>query len=485
MTVESVVADVEQAGPESSNRIGWRWLLAVFAIAFVVYALSPVRQNFDSYLTFPTAQSIVHDGNLSLNEFDAPKLQTYGNMSITDTGRRVNLYPWAPSLMLIPSVIALDVGHAVGIGPGSFAVANGGRMDVIQQLNASALVALVVVLVFAICFRRLDPALSMKRRRAVAGVVTFGFAFGTAAWSTASRAMWQHGPSLLFLAAAVYLCQNLLRNPAAHGRALQWQAGCLGSAIAASFTCRPTNAVVVVGFTAFVAYRLSTYLWQYMVGAFVVAIPWMFVNLATFDHVLPSYYKAGKLGFHREYGLAVLTNLVSPARGLLLFSPVVILGVLGILRRNRAGVCDGLLGFDRMLLGVSVAYLLASSGPSIMWWAGHSFGPRFMSDTMVFFAATATPTVALLMRRAPEGDSVWRRRIAPIVAGTMLAWSVLVNAQGGAMRSTLCWNVEPDINFNTSRLWDFESSQMLSGIQAIADDGLKDAILTRCTDPVG
>ncbi|CAN5548354.1 hypothetical protein BH10ACT2_BH10ACT2_24600 [soil metagenome] len=460
-------------------------MLAVFAIAFVVYGLSPVRQNFDSYLAFPTAQSIVHDQNLSLNEFNAPKLETYGNMSITDTGRRVNLYPWVPALMLIPAVVALDVAHEIGIGPGSYAVANGGHMDVIQQLSASLIVALVVVLVFAICFHRLDPALSLKRRRAIAALVTFGFAFGTAAWSTASRAMWQHGPSLLFLAAAVYLCQDLLLRPGAHGRSLQWKAALLGATIAASFTCRPTNAVVVVGFTAFVAFRLRSYFWQFLVGAFVVAIPWMFVNLATFESVLPGYYRAGKLGFHREYGLAVVTNLVSPARGLLLFSPIVLLGVVGIMRRNRAEVRDGLLGFDRVLMGLSLAYLLASSGPSIMWWAGHSFGPRFMSDTLVFFAAAATPTVAVLLQRAPAGEVGWRRRIAPVFATILLAWSVLVNAQGGVMRSTVCWNAEPDINTHTSRLWDFGSSQMLSGVQAVDDDGIVDAIFTRCAQPTG
>jgi len=470
---------------QGDSRAGWRSLLAVFAIAFTVYGLSPVRQNFDSYLAFPTAQSVVHDQNLSLNEFNAPKLETYGNMSITETGRRVNLYPWVPALMLIPAVVALDVAHEVGLGPGSYAVANGGRMDVIQQLSASVIVALVVAFVFAICFHRLDIALSLKRRRVIAGIVTFGFAFGTAAWSTASRAMWQHGPSLLFLAAAVYLCQDLLLKPGAHGRALQWKAGFLGAAVAASFTCRPTNAVVVIGFTAFVAFRLRSYLWQFLVGAFVVAIPWMLVNLATFESVLPGYYRAGKLGLHREYGLAVITNLVSPARGLLLFSPIVLLGVVGVARRFRGEVRGGLLGFDRLMLGVSVGYLLASSGPSIMWWAGHSFGSRFMADTLVFFAATATPTVAVLLRRAPAGDTDWRRRIAPAFATVLLAWSVLVNAQGGVMRSTVCWNAEPEINTHTSRLWDFETSQMLSGVQAIGDDGPVDAIFTRCTEPAG
>ena len=223
----------------------------------------------------------------------------------------------------------------------------------------------------------------------------------------------------------------------------------------------------------FVVFRLRKYLRRYLAGAFAVAVPWMMVNTVSYDSVLPDYYRAGKVGLHDEYGLALATNLVSPARGLLLFSPIVILGVFGILERYRATVKDGLLTFDRLLLGLSLGYLLASSGPADNWWAGHSFGPRFMSDTLVFFAATATPTVAVLMQR---------RTLATAVAATLLTWSVLVNAQGGAMRSTLCWNGEPNIDTHTSRLWDFKHPQMLSGVQAIADDGIVDAIFTRCAE---
>jgi hypothetical protein len=447
-------------------------LLAVFTISFVVYGLSPVRQNFDSYLAFPTAQSVVHDTNLSLNEFNSPMFDDHGWMTITPEGREVNTYPWVPSLMLIPAVIALDVAHLIGIGPGSSSVANGGHMDVIQQLSASAVVALIVVLVFVISFQRLNESLSLRRRRAVAGVVAFGFAFGTAAWSTASRAMWQHGPSLLFLAIAVYCCQQLLSKTAVEGRKLRWTAVCLGAAVAASFTCRPTDALAVLGFTAFVAFRLRRHLKRFLIGAFAIAVPWVMINKATYGAVLPSYYRAGKVGLHHDYALALATNLVSPARGLLLFSPIVLLGVFGIVQRNRADIKDGLLEFDRMLIALCVGYLLASSGPSENWWGGHSFGPRFMSDTLVFFAAAATPTVALLMRQ--------RRSAAAIAATLLLAWSVLVNAQGGAMRSTLCWNGNPNIDTHTSRLWDFGSSQMLSGVQAAFHDGVVDAIFTRC-----
>jgi hypothetical protein len=294
--------------------------------------------------------------------------------------------------------------------------------------------------------------------------------------------MWQHGPSLLFLAIAVLCCQRLLRESDVDTPGLRWIAACLGAAVAASFTCRPTNAVVVVGFTAFVALYLRKHIRRFLVGALAIAMPWTLVNITAYGTVLPDYYQAGKLKLHDDYGQALATNLVSPARGLLLFSPIVLLAVFGVVQRNRDVVRDGLLTFDRLMLGLALAYLLASSGPPENWWGGHSFGPRFMSDTLVFFAAAATPTVATLMQRSPANERSAARNLAPAAAIVLLAWSVLVNAQGGAMRSTLCWNGEPNIDANTSRLWDFERSQMLSGLQAVADDGVVDAFLTRCTD---
>lgn len=465
----------------SDNCIGWRWLLGVFTVAFTVYALSPVRQNFDSYLALPTAQSIVHDGNLTLDEFDTPLFETHGWRVTTDDGATVNNYPWVPSLMLVPAIVALDASHALGIGPGSYSVANGGRMDVIQQLSASAVVALVVALVFAIAFGRLDHSLALQRRRMIAAVVAGGFAFGTAAWSTASRAMWQHGPSLLFLGVAVLLCQRLLLHPTDSNRPIDRTALGMGAAVAASFTCRPTNAVAVVGFAIFVALRLRHQLARFSLGVAAVAVPWAAVNLATFGTLLPSYYRAGKVGLHDEFGLALATNLISPARGLLMFSPIVVLGIVGIIKRYRVGVQPGLLDLDRMLIGLSAAYLLVSSGAPQNWWGGHSFGPRFMSDTLVFFAVAATPTVASLWPRRSEAPSL-RNRGLFIFAVAALSWSVIVNAQGGTMRSTVCWNGAPNIDNHTSRLWDFRNSQMLSGIQSIADSGFGEAFFTRCPD---
>ena len=57
-----------------------------------------------------------------------------------------------------------------------------------------------------------------------------------------------------------------------------------------------------------------------------------------------------------------------------------------------------------------------------------------------------------------------------------------LNAEGATMRSTLCWNGSPDLNANPGRVWSIRDGQILSGFRAVADDGIRDAFLTRCSD---
>src|SRR5207248_2106541 len=68
----------------------------------------------------------------------------------------------------------------------------------VEIFAASGMVAITAVLLYLIARR---SRLSAPSALAIALI----FAFGTSAWSTASRALWQHAPSMLMLTAALYL----------------------------------------------------------------------------------------------------------------------------------------------------------------------------------------------------------------------------------------------------------------------------------------
>lgn len=478
-TSNSVAASPDlRPDPQPSDRLGARSVVLVFIVTFLVYAASPVRQNYDSYLAFPTAQSIVHDRDVYLDEFDAAPILAHAGLVEVADGRVANYFPWVPSLLLVPSVVVLDAAEVVGVGSGSVAVANGGSMDVIQVLTASLVVAAVVALMVVVLFERLPRSVSHRRRYAVA--TAFLFAFGTAAWSTASRAVWQHGPSMLCLAAAVLLIQRLLTRST--GRPT-WTATWLGTAVALAYTVRPTNSIVVVVLTLLVVLALRSSIRWYFMGAALVAIPWIAVNLVMYESVLPPYYTGSRLSFHDDFFEAVAANLVSPARGLLVFTPILLFVVVRWTRSASRFVRPELRTLDLALTLIVVLYLVAVSSLTDNWWAGHSFGPRFMSDTLVALACLLVPLGPMVVgawQRFSEKRQFGADMALAVGVVLALAWGLAVNAEGATMRSTLCWNGDPNVDENVERIWSVTDGQVVSGFAALLEDGPREAFLTDC-----
>jgi hypothetical protein len=362
-----------------------RWLpLVVFLAAFTVYAASPVCIQTDSIWTLPTAASLLHQGNADLDEF-APTFTSYTRSGVlTFNGHAYFAYPMGAVLAAVPFLVAADLGLRLAspllphLGKvGAYATrwlalfhATGdldlGFYNQTEHLIASVLVALAAMLVFLAARRRtrLGPALA----------ATAVFAFGTTAYSTASRVLWQHAPSLLAIAAVVYLA----------GRAEQTRrtAFLAGLAVAFSYVARPTNGLAVLAITALYLWRWRAKLVAYFAGAAVVAVPYLADMLATYGALFPPYYRQGLDFFSLRFLQALAANAVSPSRGLFVFSPVLLFAFWGMARalrrRERAP-------WEVAFAAVVVAqWLVVSAFP--VWWAGHSVGPRFLTDVLPFLA---------------------------------------------------------------------------------------------------
>ena len=126
-------------------------------------------------------------------------------------------------------------------------------------------------------------------------------------------------------------------------------------------------------------------------------------NAARFGSVWDAGYVETET-FSANWLVGVSGLLVGPARGLLWYSPVLILAVPGAIalwRRNKAG--------SRWLLLASAAIALiyvALYGKWYMWHGGYSWGPRFLVPLMPLLALWTGP--------------VWRRLIA---GRSWLAWA--------------------------------------------------------------
>src|SRR5262249_47664138 len=112
----------------------------------------------------------------------------------------------------------------------------------------------------------------------------------------------------------------------------------------------------------------------------------------------------------REPWIGALGLLVSPNRGLLIFSPIVLLVAAGIAR--SLGSADLRMGW--LLSGGAILFVVYASYS--VWWGGFTFGPRYLLDLLVPIApAAACGVEAALSRR-------WTRWAASL----LLAWSVVV-----------------------------------------------------------
>jgi hypothetical protein len=453
----------------------------VFLVVMAVYGLSPMTQNFDSYLAYPTAWEMVHHRTLYLDDLHQPNVTGHYSNIAVNGGHHVDIFPWADSLLLVPSVLIADAGHAVGVTPSSRAIISRTHvMDVIQEESASLVVALAAALVWLIAFGRLTGA--DRRRRRLATLIAFGFAFGTAAWSTASRTMWGHGPSLLALAVAVLLADRIAAG-SGHGSGRQhWRAAGLGAALAAAYAFRPTNAIAVVGLTAWVLVRHRRLFVYEMLGAAAVAVPWLAVNAATFAALLPPYSSASRLGLGSDYGQALASDLISPSRGLLIYAPIVVLAGAGLLiggPRWRRGL-DLTMGAC-IVVHLLVIAALPGKGHD-HWWMGHAYGSRLTTEVMVFAAVLSVAAVDRLAAAWRSPARSRRATFAVAASVVLLGWSVFANSQGALTRTTWCWNVDPvNVDTRPARVWVWSDPQFSVAVRRLnSTHNIRQAVFGHC-----
>ncbi len=446
--------------------------MLLFLAVLGLYLSAPNVTNTDAYLAVPTAVSLVHSGNFDLDEFHSPLLRGhYGYVEID--GRHYDRYPWAPAMLAIPVVLVADVLAQVGIGREAASLVESNDMGPLQLVTASMVTALAALVVAVIAYERLRGSPTTRRRAALA--VAAVFALGTSAWSTASRSLWQHGPSMLLLALAVLAAVRL-----EDGRRPRAMALVLGAAVAGAYAVRPTNAIAVAAFTLLVGLRHRRSALPYLAGLLGVLALFVAVNVAAYGEVLPHYFSARRISLHGDYLEALAANVVSPARGMLLFSPVVALSVAGVfiaLRRRSAGP------LHLVALGCVVAQLLVVSAQNEGWWAGHAYGPRFLSDVLPLLAYLSLPAVQALLDARPERAQRSGARVARVAVGVVVAVSIAINGEGAYLRASTCWNSVPvDVDVRPARVWDFGRPQLLAGFRSMVRDSPRTAMFGPCAE---
>ncbi len=432
---------------------------------------------FDSRWVVPSALSLLHQGNLDLDEYkDRLEANSYYAAECVEPGGRWTYlvdkprdvqracaghyhyyYPLAVPVLTAPVLWgveaaltiarpALRVFEKMAPAPNPFrhALATGDLDSIwlFTELGAACLfIAMGAVLVYFLCREYLE------RRWAVA--LTLVFAFATPAWSTGSRGLWQHTLSMPLLAAALWLLAAARRRPSL--------AAWAGLPLMTAFWVRPTN---VISLGIFSLYVLVFYRKQFA-GFLIAMIPPVLlfggITYSIYGSLLAPYANAGRasahLTLHAQFLEAVAGILWSPARGLFIFVPLLLL--IPFAWRPASATRAGAWLHWAVLAVLPFHTLLIAS--FVDWWGGHCFGPRFFADLCPLLIFLCIP-LALRIRAG--------NRPLAAAACLLLAYGVFIHWRGANSSDVLDWNVKPvEIRQAQWRIWDWSDLSFLRGLR--------------------
>lgn len=410
----------------------------LFFAVFAVHSRSSAPPSNDSIWSVHVAKSLLVERDFDIDEYREKVRAMRAYAARKKRGHLYNFFPIGPSLVAVPFVWCVDrwPEHLLPLLSGKAPVPSAidppsiANRHAVERSAASTSVALAAVfLLFAI-----SPVCGTS----AACVLALAFAFCTPAWSTASRGLWQHGPGMMATSLGLLLLER--------GRRRSDLLALSAAAFALAYLMRPTNSIALAVFGAFVAWSAPRKLGFFVAASLVVLIPFFASSYTAYGSILPPYYKAGRLSIGPSFLEAAAANLVSPSRGLFVFAPFLAFGLCG---RDR----DPLRWAALCVVGLHLACVSAFDE----WWAGHSYGPRFMSDTVPYLVY-----LTAIWLRSLGGRPCWERRALAGVFAVTVALGFWINWRGATSRSPHGWNVSPvNVDRDPTRVWDWSDPQFL------------------------
>jgi hypothetical protein len=398
----------------------------IFALAMICYSAN--GKTIGSGDTLPARYlpfSILRQGTFYLDDYPfLHRGKAYWSRRIG--GHYVSFYPVGAAIAALPWYAPAVV---AGTEPAERRSAD------LEKLAAAGTVALSVAALYA-----------ALRRIASRGAfwITLVYALGTSSLSLSSQALWQHGPSQLALSVAI-LCLVRARETEAPWAALA------GLPLGFAVVCRQTNVALLLPLAVYVA---LVHRRQILFFAAAAAVPLSFqlwYNAAYLGDVFAPQIPLSSPFWRGRPSNTLPGLLLSPSRGLFVYSPVLVFSLVGFaLAWRKRG--------DLLVRTFSIAALLelALLARFWVWWGGGCYGPRYLADLTPALAFAIYPCVGLL-----ERVRAWR-----IVFAATLAWSVLAHAAGAYWYDGE-WDkrlVGPNASLYAS-LWSWSDNPLLNSLR--------------------
>ncbi len=320
-------------------------------------------------------------------------------------------------------------------------------VDTWEKLCASLIATLSALVLFA----GLKRALSVEASLALA--LIYGLASST--WTISSQALWKHGFTELCLATLLWA---LLRGPE-----WRWQPVAAGLALGMAAAAKYPDAVIALPFLVYFFKQGRERGWRRL-HAFLS--PLVVLGSVTLAYNL--YFFGNPLGTtlgmlrtpdpqspvpHDAPWISLAGLLVSPNRGLIVYTPWVVFALWGAARIWK----DNTYGWGRYII-VGMATMLLGYVKYSSWWAGWCFGPRYLTDLMPLLAFFLVPIWPRL-----------RRRLMLATFSLAVAASLGVQTIGAfCYRDRLgSWDSSPvSVDLNPRRVWDWRDTQISRSLRS-------------------
>lgn len=266
--------------------------------------------------------------------------------------------------------------------------------------SAAAFITALAVVMFFFCARELTD---LKTSAALAVV----FAFGTSVWSTASQGLWQQTPSILFQVIALWFILRGYRK----GAAAVAPAAFFFSAATIS---RPNNGIIALLFTFYVLLIHRCALWGWSAWAIPPAAFFLAYNAIYNGSPFVFGYQDGVLQYFTGPQLeGILGSLISPSRGLLVYSPFFVFALFGAWRALQEPARAFYL-FAAMVFAFGILSLSVLRG----WDGGWGYGTRMLVDVLPYATLLLIPAFQRL------------RGVARFAFWGMVAYAVILQSFG-------------------------------------------------------
>jgi Interleukin-like EMT inducer len=394
----------------------------------------------DPQLTLLASQAIIENGSINLYSYKtgaAPEQFSAGKWKYTNRQRNETIYysyPYGAVFLSIPFVAA---GNALGL---DMSVA---AHDAWMQ---SMLAALSAILIFLLT----DRLLRLLTTPEIAFFISLLVAFGSTYMSTIGSALWSFNYQLIFiLLAAIQIIK------AETGKAERINPFVFGSLLFGAWLCRPSSLgfIAIAGIWILIRQRKSVLAVSGMLATWFLLF--VMFSQQTFGLFLPPYYNPFFWTYstvtYSTFPSRLMAMLFSPARGLFVFTPLLLFAFGGLfsqhLRKNYI--------YLGALIWFVVQTLLSAMQPN--WWGGWCFGPRLLTDTL----PPLTLLLALTVHHWNQQAMLNRFMPGIVVFGCFGLFAHTIQAMYNP--ETQKWNNYPNIDDMPGYyMWNWKHTQLLA-----------------------